>query len=107
MGAALFKASDAGVFVAHKDKKFRDILDGQSNTIMAGEIATDLGDRAISPYNAPVWDYETASLLARLGNKDHLAFRRLSGGHAISVMILHGGRRRFAARMSVLYCPKT
>jgi putative transposase len=30
-----------------------------------------------------------------------------SGGHAISVMLLHGGRRRFAALMSVLYCPKT
>ena len=48
------KASAQGVFVAHKDKKFRDILDGQSNTIMAGEIATDLGDRAINRYKHPL-----------------------------------------------------
>ncbi len=34
-----------GVFVARKDTKFRDILDGLANTIAAGEIATDLGDR--------------------------------------------------------------
>ncbi len=34
-----------GVFVTHKEAKFRDILDGLSNTIAAGEIATDLGDR--------------------------------------------------------------
>ena len=36
--------SDRGVFSYRKDAKFRDILDGLSNTIMAGEIVTDLGD---------------------------------------------------------------
>jgi prepilin-type N-terminal cleavage/methylation domain-containing protein/prepilin-type processing-associated H-X9-DG protein len=35
-----------GVFVARKFTGFRDILDGTSNTIMAGELATSLGDRA-------------------------------------------------------------
>ncbi len=39
------RASGRGVFVARTEVKFRDILDGLSNTIMAGEIATDLGDR--------------------------------------------------------------
>jgi prepilin-type N-terminal cleavage/methylation domain-containing protein/prepilin-type processing-associated H-X9-DG protein len=34
-----------GVFVARQATKFRDILDGLANTIAAGEIATDLGDR--------------------------------------------------------------
>ncbi|GAA5507736.1 DUF1559 domain-containing protein [Novipirellula caenicola] len=34
-----------GVFVARKGTRFRDILDGLSNTIAAGEIATDIGDR--------------------------------------------------------------
>ncbi|MCM2373695.1 DUF1559 domain-containing protein [Aporhodopirellula aestuarii] len=34
-----------GVFVAHQTTKFRDILDGLANTIMAGEIVTDVGDR--------------------------------------------------------------
>ncbi|WP_372721687.1 DUF1559 domain-containing protein [Novipirellula sp.] len=33
-----------GVFVAHRKTSFRDILDGTANTIMCGEIATDLGD---------------------------------------------------------------
>ena len=33
-----------GVFIAHQDVAFRDILDGLSNTIIMGEIATDLGD---------------------------------------------------------------
>ncbi len=39
------RAAGRGVFVVHKHMKFRDILDGLSNTVMAGEIATDLGDR--------------------------------------------------------------
>ncbi|MEO1525299.1 MAG: DUF1559 domain-containing protein [Planctomycetota bacterium] len=34
-----------GVYVTHRSTKFRDILDGLSNTVAAGEIATDLGDR--------------------------------------------------------------
>ncbi len=39
------RAADRGVFVPHKEAKFRDILDGLANTIAMGEIATDLGDR--------------------------------------------------------------
>jgi prepilin-type N-terminal cleavage/methylation domain-containing protein/prepilin-type processing-associated H-X9-DG protein len=39
------RATDRGVFVPHRDSKFRDILDGLANTIAMGEIATDLGDR--------------------------------------------------------------
>ncbi|MCA9139145.1 MAG: DUF1559 domain-containing protein, partial [Planctomycetales bacterium] len=38
-------AADRGAFVPHKDTKFRDIMDGLSNTIIFGEILTDLGDR--------------------------------------------------------------
>ncbi len=34
-----------GMFVPRMDTKFRDVLDGLSNTIAAGEINTDLGDR--------------------------------------------------------------
>ncbi len=34
-----------GFFVCRRDSKFRDILDGLSNTIMGGEIVTDKGDR--------------------------------------------------------------
>lgn len=34
-----------GAFSVRRQLKFRDILDGLSNTIAAGEIATDLGDR--------------------------------------------------------------
>jgi prepilin-type N-terminal cleavage/methylation domain-containing protein len=36
-----------GMFVGRAYMKFRDVLDGLSNTIMCGELATDLGDRAI------------------------------------------------------------
>ena len=41
------RAANRGVFTVHQDMKFRDILDGLSNTIAMGEIATDLGDRDI------------------------------------------------------------
>jgi prepilin-type N-terminal cleavage/methylation domain-containing protein/prepilin-type processing-associated H-X9-DG protein len=40
-----FLVSGRGAFGAHKERKFRDILDGLSNTVAMGEIATDLGDR--------------------------------------------------------------
>ncbi|TWU49136.1 DUF1559 domain-containing protein [Rubripirellula reticaptiva] len=39
------RAADRGIFVPHGDAKFRDILDGLSNTIAMGELITDLGDR--------------------------------------------------------------
>ncbi|MFG0253646.1 MAG: DUF1559 domain-containing protein, partial [Rhodopirellula sp. JB053] len=39
------RASFRGAFGQHQDYKFRDILDGLANTIVAGEIASDLGDR--------------------------------------------------------------
>tara|TARA_R110002073_G_scaffold73085_9_gene178807 strand:- start:11541 stop:12788 length:1248 start_codon:yes stop_codon:yes gene_type:complete len=53
------RAADRGVFACYKQMKFRDILDGLSNTIAMGEIATDLGDkdkRTIS-YDRPSWTY--------------------------------------------------
>jgi len=42
------RAAGRGVFVSRIKTALRDILDGTANTIMMGEIATDLGDRAIS-----------------------------------------------------------
>ena len=49
------RASCRGMFVARQDSRFRDTLDGLANTIMAGEIRTDLGDRAVTtdPRNNP------------------------------------------------------
>ena len=38
------RESSRGFFVARTESKFRDVLDGLANTIMAGEIPTDLGD---------------------------------------------------------------
>jgi len=38
-------ASARGLFATRISTAFRDVLDGTSNTIAAGEIATDLGDR--------------------------------------------------------------
>ncbi|MCM2370233.1 DUF1559 domain-containing protein [Aporhodopirellula aestuarii] len=43
--AQMVRASQRGVFVPRQKMAFRDILDGLANTVMAGEIATDLGDR--------------------------------------------------------------
>ncbi|QEG00956.1 hypothetical protein Mal15_50320 [Stieleria maiorica] len=40
-----FAASDRGYFSRKRPTKFRDILDGLSNTIAMAEIMTDLGDR--------------------------------------------------------------
>lgn len=37
--------SNNGMFVPRRSTSFRDVLDGLSNTIMCGELATDLGDR--------------------------------------------------------------
>ncbi len=39
------RANCRGAFVPRQKAKFRDILDGLANTIIMGEIATDLGDR--------------------------------------------------------------
>jgi len=39
------RAGQRGFFVARQDAAFRDVLDGLANTIMAGEMVTDLGDR--------------------------------------------------------------
>lgn len=41
------RASQRGAFRAHQFTAFRDFLDGTSNTIAMGEIATDLGDRDV------------------------------------------------------------
>ena len=52
------RAACRGVFVANRRAKFRDILDGTSNTIAMGEFITDLGDRDVrgtgSAWGAPV-----------------------------------------------------
>lgn len=42
------KATCRGMFFPRNDMRFRDTLDGLSNTIMAGEYSTDLGDRNIT-----------------------------------------------------------
>lgn len=42
------RAGQRGVFVPRKESKFRDILDGLANTIMMGEMSTDLGDKDIT-----------------------------------------------------------
>ncbi|GAA5510916.1 DUF1559 domain-containing protein [Novipirellula caenicola] len=43
--AIAVRHSQRGVFVPRQKMRFRDILDGLANTIAAGEITTDLGDR--------------------------------------------------------------
>ncbi|KAA5543038.1 DUF1559 domain-containing protein [Roseiconus nitratireducens] len=38
------RAANRGFFTLHNQNRFRDVLDGLSNTMAMGEIATDLGD---------------------------------------------------------------
>ena len=64
------RAAQRGMFVPRDVKKFRDVLDGLSNTIAAGEIVTDLGDR------------DTRSHVA--GRRPDLGCRRCSSLSAVS-----------------------
>ena len=48
MNAPRAKATCRGMFFPRKFTKFRDTLDGLSNTIMGGEMNTDLGDNDIT-----------------------------------------------------------
>lgn len=41
------RAAQRGAYVPHDTMRFRDILDGLANTVIGGEIATDLGDRDV------------------------------------------------------------
>ncbi|TWU47799.1 DUF1559 domain-containing protein [Rubripirellula reticaptiva] len=41
------RAACRGVFIPYQNTKFRDILDGLSNTLACAEIATNLGDRDV------------------------------------------------------------
>ena len=58
--AERIKASDRGFFGVRREARFRDILDGLSNTIAMGEMVTDLGDRdarsVVSRTNGAAWD---------------------------------------------------
>lgn len=57
--ASVARVSHRGFFSVVTKRSFRDVLDGLSNTIMFGEIATDLGDndrRTTLPRNAPYAD---------------------------------------------------
>tara|TARA_R110002049_G_scaffold27321_2_gene94184 strand:+ start:362345 stop:363625 length:1281 start_codon:yes stop_codon:yes gene_type:complete len=47
-GSQNARAACRGMFVCRSFTKFRDVLDGLSNTIMLGEMNTDLGDRDIT-----------------------------------------------------------
>ncbi len=59
-GAEYYRAADRGFFGIRTQGGFRDILDGLSNTIAMGEIATDLGDQdirtAMRANNGASWD---------------------------------------------------
>ncbi|MCO8122297.1 DUF1559 domain-containing protein [Stieleria sp. TO1_6] len=69
---SVFAGTDRGYFSKRKVTKFRDILDGLSNTIAMAEIVSDLGDRdkrsAISVENG-AWLVETNPMLCVDGNQ--------------------------------------
>lgn len=51
---AASRAATRGCFVARANMKFRDILDGLSNTFLCGEIITDIGDNSIRSVAAKI-----------------------------------------------------
>lgn len=55
--AIAIQASGRGAFVTRRVMRFRDVLDGLSNTIFMGEIATDLGDRDIRTIARPTFSF--------------------------------------------------
>ncbi|TWU56954.1 hypothetical protein Poly51_28730 [Rubripirellula tenax] len=61
--AQIVRAGCRGAFVGGQPNKFRDILDGLANTIMLGEIATDLGDQ-----DARTTPLENANISAGIPN---------------------------------------
>ncbi len=54
------QAQDRGFFGPRREARFRDVLDGLSNTIAMGELVTDLGDRdsrsVVSRTNGDPWN---------------------------------------------------
>ncbi|TWU48646.1 hypothetical protein Poly51_45470 [Rubripirellula tenax] len=65
------RAAHRGFFKPCADSRFRDILDGLSNTIAMGEIATDLGDGAVStsaPNDGSMLGGNNAAIAAVLEN---------------------------------------
>ncbi len=81
------RAAERGVFTSRSVSKFRDILDGLSNTIMGGEIATDLGVRDIRTIGGDNGDYygiaDNPSLCRDQGNIDPNNPLRWAPGFAI------------------------
>ncbi|WP_182867740.1 DUF1559 domain-containing protein [Stieleria mannarensis] len=61
---------DRGVFQNRKFSKFRDILDGLSNTIMMGEILSDLGDSDIRTRINRTQNDVAPSICRQLGHID-------------------------------------
>ena len=75
--ARYIRASQRGVFVSRYTTKFRDILDGLANTIMAGEIKTYLGDRQVTTL-----PHKQASLRSATTH-----FRRLAAIQSVHIRI--------------------
>ncbi len=78
-GATARQASCRGFFVHRYSSAFRDILDGLSNTIAAGEVASDLGDN----------DVRTRATLSTTANV------RLAGGNLTCDVNIDPARPRF------------
>ncbi|EMI15542.1 secreted protein containing DUF1559 [Rhodopirellula maiorica SM1] len=58
-----------GAFIWRKQTAFRDILDGLANTIIGGEIATDLGDQDNRTHPAKLTSSATTSVHREHGNQ--------------------------------------
>ncbi|TWU56843.1 hypothetical protein Poly51_27600 [Rubripirellula tenax] len=109
------RAGQRGAFVVHQKMAFRDILDGLSNTIIAGEMNTDLGDRditttatynkndattgvkavpsvcrtdgSVDPLRPRFWGPTTPTFTADRGANTGRGYRWMSGEHIYTAMM--------------------
>ena len=92
------RESHRGVFITLDYTKFRDILDGTSNTIMAGEIATDLGDndrRTNALSQAECGDDPDFAINPALGDPERPQFWNNPGALDLAVETEHGWTARY------------
>jgi len=85
------QAAQRGFLIPRKKTGFRDILDGLSNTIAMGEIATDLGDRdvrtAAARSEVPIWAEGNSNTCEDFADPDRPQF------YAPGTNLASGGQR--------------
>ena len=91
------RESHRGFFANRQQLRFRDILDGLSNTIACGEIPTDLGDndRRTNALNATECNTDVDYAVDNFGDPERPGFWDLSASPDLSVSLSAGWTARY------------